>query len=231
MSPDQQRRKRKGGDSPLTKGLMVIFGLSIVLGIASFLLSQKPLPDGAEALRLGMAALHGGRPREAEAFFQAAAGDENPKISSAAYHNLALLALQEALASQNPRTHPATDDAIRMSDSSLVLVAGAEETAWNLEIALSLLRDQGSSPPPEKDQSQGQQKDPGAADTRDEEIHDGGASHAGDPSQSGGLSEEEARRLLASFRLMEKDKSREALKAMLRAEPGATSFRRRGPPW
>ena len=57
------------------------------------------------------------------------------------------------------------------------------------------------------------------------------ADQAAETPRHGELSEDEARRLLASFRLMEKDKSREALKALLRVEPGVASFRRRGPPW
>ena len=95
MSPQHENRREGVRSSPLAKGLLVTLGASIVLGAASFAFSPGQPSGGEEALRSGVAAIREGRPGEAEALFETAARDENPAVASAAYHNLALLALQE----------------------------------------------------------------------------------------------------------------------------------------
>jgi hypothetical protein len=211
--------------------LKVALGLSFALGTIALVFPPKAPSSEEEALGLGLLAIEEGRLGDAESYFKAAAGSESLKVASAAYHNLALLSLQEALSSEDPRVHPATGDAVRLSESSIVLVPGAEETAWNLELALRLLRSHGTRNSQPAEQNQGQQEEEPSADTRNEGNHDREDSQAGESPQRGELSEEAARRLLASFRLMERNQSGEALKALLRVEPGVASFRRRGPPW
>lgn len=200
----------------------------IVFGAGMNLLSHPP--EG-EHFRAGSEAFKTGRVEEARDHFLAELEDEGSFFSSATYHNLGLISLQDAIAESGADPLASAQQAVRYLEESLALEPGTEGTAWNLELALRQRAKLTSAGAPGPDSTPGQQSASARADTRSEGIQESEGNMDGGRESAQDLSVDAARRLLASFRLMEKSSSREALRSLLRSGSGTTSLGRRGPPW
>jgi hypothetical protein len=168
---------------------------------------------------------------DARDHFLAEAQNEESSFASASYHNLGLISLQESMVVDGADPLAAAQEAIRFLETSLALEPGTAGTAWNLELALRQWTSLTSARDPDPEPSAEQQPTPASADTRSEENQgldeETDRGRATDPN----LSVDAARRLLASFRLMEKNSNREALRLLLSIGSPTTTLGRRGPPW
>jgi hypothetical protein len=221
----------------------VLAGTSLVfLLLAVFLFSQWGR-DGDPALaqlRTGVALMEADSVDAARRALRAATDSPDSVLAAAAYHNLALLALNRSLEAGGPDPRGSAQEAARLGRNALRLAPGSRPTAWNLELAqrrLTELSSRDSHLPPVVPKTPGED-----ADTEEREAPSpkrgrspGSREASGDgeveEGRGGSMSETEARRLLASFRLAERRESAAVVRALLMTRTGERITGNRGPPW
>lgn len=210
-------------------------GFGVLVGglafVASLLFHHGPSDRMSRILQEGVESVEAGRTDQAEESFLIVSQSLDTLLASAAHHNLGVLLLREALEARGEGAREAARSSAAHSEASLMLTPGRTETAWNMELALRQLATAGPSDRSGRDPSGTQQEKEGPADT-ESEVSDP-SDQAGDPSgvPQPGFSEETARRLLASFRLMERDGTMDAISALVASGPKRAGLKRRGPPW
>jgi len=225
---------RRGFLSPV---LGAAFWIFLLLAVVSLLRGPTPGARLQERLRSGVALMEGGKPGEAREIFMQIAGEGDSLLAGTAYHNLALLSLHASLAGVGREAAREAREAVELGEISLRLRPGSEASAWNLELALRRLAElegPSAAPPPsapEPDSESGQQRQGSPADTEGEgESPEEGNARTGTDAAPR-LSEVEARRILASFRLLEAKGALEAIRSQMREASRSTPHGRRGPPW
>jgi len=182
-------------------------------------------------LRLGVELLEKGQFQQAGEEFLVVTQEGDSILASAAFHNLGLLSLMTAMEIEGPSGVQSAQEAIELASASLKLAPGSHEPAWNLELALRRLADSSQTQVLAQGSEPAQQVGEGAADTEEEGIGEGESTRPRTLGSGSGLSEEAARRLLASFRLMEREGTFGVIRTRLRDGPNSTALPRRGPPW
>lgn len=216
-----------------SRGFAAAFWIFLAGAGASFWAGGPRGPQPEERLRRGLELIEQGRLDAAKAEILAAAEGGDSTVAGAAYHDLGVLALQEATDGGGYQ------EAIRFTEAAVLLMPGSPEAAWNLEMALRGADQQATNAPGGgpggRDDSPApsptQQEPSASADTMGKPSSGLGP---GEPREQGAgsrMTEEEARRVLASFRLMEKEGSLEALRSLLAEGRGTGPLSRKGPPW
>ncbi len=203
--------------------------LILTLGSVFCESSSKSLPEAR--LRWGVELLEKGEFQEAREEFLSVIQEGDSSLASAAFHNLGLLSLKTAMELDGSLGVQAAREAIELAGASLKLAPGSQAPAWNLEMALRRLADSSRTELIAPESEPTQQVGEGGADTEDEGIGEGESAELRRLDSGSGLSEEAARRLLASFRLMEKEGTLGVIRDRLRDGLFNTALPRRGPPW
>ena len=226
-SVGSKRWKLRG--SPRTYGAAFGGFLILTLGSLFWGASSKSLPEAR--LRLGVELLGKGEFQKAREEFLGVSQEGDSSLASAAFHNLGLLSLKTAMERDGSSGVQAAQEAIGLAEASLKLAPGSQAPAWNLEMALRRLADSSRTELIAPDSQPTQQVGEGGADTEDEGIGEGESAELRRLGSGSGLSQEAARRLLASFRLMEREGTLGMIRDRLRDGPYNTALPRRGPPW
>jgi hypothetical protein len=122
-------------------------------------------------------------------------------------------------------------EVIKYAEASLQLAPGSEAPAWNLELTLRWVADSLATEALVPGSDPGQQVGEEPADTEEEELGEGESDQPRELGSGSTFTEEAARRLLASFRLMEREGTLGVIRTRLREGPNYTGLPRRGPPW
>lgn len=223
--------------------------------LAAGLLSQlvgRDSPD--ELLREATSLLERRDMAAAEETLRIVAREGEAEQRRIAFHNLGWIQLQRARGEAGTEARSAAEASVRYSEESLRLGPGA---ALNLELALRRLSELDASAEPAPNASARPTRDPASdperkvqdtrADTEEgkeqEEVEPGRASADGgaspeaadrpDPEPAGdAMSAAEAIRFLASFQLMESERSVALVRLMLEKKPGTSRGVAAGrPPW
>jgi len=201
------------------------------LAVATFLWEMGTGPTQEESLRAGVDHANTEQTSLAEREFLAAAEGEDPNLAAMAFHNLALLSVRRSLDSSPGDAEGAALEAIGYAETALSLLPGSDETALLLEVALRKLAEVRTSGRDPGRPSTIQQSRASGADTEDEALGRSEPGRVQEGFAEAPLSAEAASRLLASFRLMERDGVLMSIRSRIGSGPAMKTNGRRGPPW
>jgi hypothetical protein len=219
------------GSQRSTRLLGGAFWVLAVLGLLGLVWTSLLPPTPREHIEAGLELASAGEDERAVQEFLAAAGSGDTIWAAMAYHNLASLAVRRALSNPGTDAEASALEAVGFAEASLTLSPGSEGAARNLELALRRLRESPTEQRLRSPERSGQQPGAIGADTDDEVVGRRAEMPGRDPGSEHELSREEAVRLLASFRLMERSGVLEAIRDQIGESSPRGSTRRRGPPW
>jgi Ca-activated chloride channel homolog len=174
---------------------------------------------------MGTALLRLGRFDEAEENLRRALVGVEPELRRRSFYNLGNRFLEAARANGGAGAEPLLESAVEAYKRALRLRPGDDDAKWNLELAL---REQERQPPSQD--SQNEQDQPSQPQDPDDRNQGGGGSGSQDPTQGdrpdsqgdprdGGMSQEQADRILSAVEQDERDLTREKLRKGQRRTP------------